>query len=326
MADEQNWPDYADQATLADTDTILARTAAGAGVEVPGSALVKKNAAGHVGLGTVPSAWSAGSAFQIGTWTALADAGAYGSAYTFNAYYDGVWKYKTTNAASRYEQDGGHRWYVGSSGAANAAISFAEVARITLAGEFLIGTPSQIGSGGDKFNVISQGRGSIIKTEGGSGYPCMLAWNDAASGDSQFLVFARNGAVTVGSINYNRAAGLTAYNTTSDYRAKKIHGPVDHDEVGKRIDALAIYKGQMIGSDQKRTMIIAHEATEAGFGFAVTGEKDAMLPAAEIVGEKAKKDTPLMQQVDYSAFVPDILAELQSLRARVATLDALINP
>lgn len=48
MAAEQDWATYANQSTLAGTDTILARTAAGAGVEVPGSALVKKDSSGNV--------------------------------------------------------------------------------------------------------------------------------------------------------------------------------------------------------------------------------------------------------------------------------------
>lgn len=51
MAVEQDWPLYADQPTLSDTDTILARTAVGAGVEVPGSALIKKDSSGNVRVG-----------------------------------------------------------------------------------------------------------------------------------------------------------------------------------------------------------------------------------------------------------------------------------
>lgn len=55
MAVEQDWAAYTDQARLADTDTLLARTSGGAGVEVPGSALVKYDAAGNVGIGGAAS-------------------------------------------------------------------------------------------------------------------------------------------------------------------------------------------------------------------------------------------------------------------------------
>lgn len=45
MATEQDWGAYADQSFLAWTDSILARTGAGAGVEVPGTHLVARKAA-----------------------------------------------------------------------------------------------------------------------------------------------------------------------------------------------------------------------------------------------------------------------------------------
>ena len=45
MATEQDWAAYADQAYLLTGDTILARTAAGAGVEVPGSEILAKRVA-----------------------------------------------------------------------------------------------------------------------------------------------------------------------------------------------------------------------------------------------------------------------------------------
>ncbi len=50
MADEQDWALYTDQAYVADTDTLLARTAAGAGVEIPGAAFVKKDGSGNVSV------------------------------------------------------------------------------------------------------------------------------------------------------------------------------------------------------------------------------------------------------------------------------------
>jgi hypothetical protein len=112
-----------------------------------------------------------------------------------------------------------------------------------------------------------------------------------------------------GGINYNRAAGLVAYNTTSDYRAKDILGPVQNS--GATIDALKVYEGQMKGATQSRPMLMAHEAQEHA-PYAVTGEKDAV----------NEDGTPNYQQMDVSALVPLLLAELQSLRARVAALES----
>jgi|GEM_PF-4549289 len=47
MADEQDWAAFADQNHLKATDTILARTSAGAGVEIPGGHVVARRADGE---------------------------------------------------------------------------------------------------------------------------------------------------------------------------------------------------------------------------------------------------------------------------------------
>lgn len=47
-------------------------------------------------------------------------------------------------------------------------------------------------------------------------------WNSATTGDNAFISFGTEGSYTArGSITYNRAGGLVAYNTTSDQRIKK---------------------------------------------------------------------------------------------------------
>jgi hypothetical protein len=111
-----------------------------------------------------------------------------------------------------------------------------------------------------------------------------------------------------GSITYNRAGDLVAYNTTSDYRAKTIIGPVT--DSGAQIDALKVYTGKMNGATIERPMMIAHEA-QAVAPYAVTGEKDAV----------NEDGTPKYQQMDHASMVPLLIAEIQSLRARVAQLE-----
>jgi hypothetical protein len=111
-----------------------------------------------------------------------------------------------------------------------------------------------------------------------------------------------------GSIDYNRAGGLTRYNTTSDYRAKEIIGPIT--DSGAQIDALKIYRGKMNGAALERPMMIAHEAQQVA-PYAVSGVKDAV----------NEDGTPKYQQMDHASMVPLLIAELQSLRARVAHLE-----
>jgi hypothetical protein len=128
-------------------------------------------------------------------------------------------------------------------------------------------------------------------------------WNDATSGDNTFVTFyTEAGATTRGSITYNRTAGLTAYNTTSDYRAKDISGPVV--DSGALIDSVPVYMGKMKGATQERPMFIAHETP----AYAHTGVKDA-------VDADGK---PVYQQMDASALIPVMWAEIQSLRKRLA--------
>jgi hypothetical protein len=140
--------------------------------------------------------------------------------------------------------------------------------------------------------------------------PTQFIWNNAASGDNIFVQFATDAGATVrGSIDYNRAGGLTRYNTTSDYRAKTIIGPVTNS--GELVDALKVYVGKMNGATVERPMLIAHEAQEVA-PYAVSGEKDAV----------DKDGKPVYQQIDVSSLVPLLLAEVKSLRQRVAELEA----
>jgi len=67
----------------------------------------------------------------------------------------------------------------------------------------------------------------------------------------------------------------------------------------------------MKGATIERPMLIAHEA-QAVAPYAVTGTKD----------EVDADGNPKYQQMDVSALVPLLIAEIQSLRARVQTLEA----
>jgi hypothetical protein len=187
-----------------------------------------------------------------------------------------------------------------------------ERARITSGGDLLVGTTSAIGSANDRLQVdtdTASARASIFRNAT-SDTDTIAAWNAATTGDNKFVQFYTDAGANVrGSITYNRAGGLVAYNTTSDYRAKDIFGPVANP--GATIDGLKVYEGQMKGATQSRPMLVAHEA-QAVAPYSVTGEKDAV----------NEDGTPKFQQMDVSSLVPLLIAEIQSLRARVAALEA----
>ena len=157
---------------------------------------------------------------------------------------------------------------------------------------------------------VSGAVAAALQSTGAATVETINVWHTATSGNNIFVDFDTEASVTSrGSISYNRAGGLVAYNTTSDYRAKDIIGPVSNS--GSLIDSLKVYVGKMKGATIERPMLIAHEAQEVA-PYAVTGTKD----------EVDAEGKPKYQQMDASALVPLLIAEIQSLRARVQTLEA----
>jgi hypothetical protein len=143
-------------------------------------------------------------------------------------------------------------------------------------------------------------------------YP-IVSHNTATSGDNVFAAFGTEASFTQrGSISYNRAGGLTAYNTTSDYRAKDIAGPIS-DASGAVLN-LKPYMGTMKGATVERPMFVAHETQEIA-PYAVTGEKDA------VDGD----GNPKYQQMDHSALVPLLTAALQEALTKIEALEARIT-
>ena len=178
--------------------------------------------------------------------------------------------------------------------------------RIDSSGNLLVGATSLIGT--ERLSVVATGNNpsAIFKNAAGSADYTSVNWNNATTGDNKFVGFYTETSPTLrGDITYNRVAGLVAYNTTSDYRAKDIISPVlDSGEV---IDSVPVYMGKMKGATQARPMFIAHETPS----YAHTGEKDAV----------DKDGKPVYQQMDASSLIPVMWAEIQSLRQRIATLE-----
>lgn len=182
--------------------------------------------------------------------------------------------------------------------------------RIVSSGNLRVGTTSFLVSANEKVSFdCGSTNGLTTKTSGGAAAWNYFAWNSATSGDNGFIEFGTEGSYTArGSITYNRGGGVIAYNTTSDYRSKDILGPVA--DPGATIDALKVYNGKMKGATIARPMLVAHEAQEV-VPYAVTGEKDAV----------NEDGTDKYQQMDHQVLIPLLIAEIQSLRARVAQLE-----
>ena len=281
---------------------------------------MRLDATGNLGLGVTPSAQGIYRTMQFGNYTTIGQQTT-GTAQSFfgwnvrgsstaNQYLYNV----TADKAALYEivSDASHRWSVtNTSGTAGNAITFTEAMRLDASANLLVGlaSPTFVSTRTEILAATNNNALGAKTTQ--NNYAPLMAWNSATTGDNLFQYFYTEGTLTLrGSIDYNRAGGLVRYNTTSDYRAKDILGPVA--DPGATIDALKVYEGRMKGATQSRPMLVAHEAQEHA-PYAVSGEKD----------EVNEDGSPKFQQIDVSSLVPLLLAEIQSLRARVAALEQI---
>jgi len=186
--------------------------------------------------------------------------------------------------------------------ATSAFGAITERARIDSSGRLLVGSTTSVISGDEIAGFVGSSGISAKATNSSANFAGAF-WNTATSGDNNFLAFlTETGGTQRGGITYNRAAGLTSFNTTSDYRAKDINGPVTGS--GALIDSVPVYMGKMKDATQERPMFLAHETP----AYAHTGVKDAV----------DKDGKPVYQQMDASALIPVMWAEIQSLRQRLS--------
>ena len=170
-----------------------------------------------------------------------------------------------------------------------------ERARITSAGEFLVGATSKTGSG------ASEGK-QVIQFAGATENALYVDDTRTSAGTSNAVIFGR-GATAVGQISTTLTA--TSYVTSSDYRLKENVAPMT-GALEKVLELNPVtYTWKVDGSDGQG--FIAHELQEVA-PYAVSGEKD---------GEE-------MQGVDYGKITPLLTAALQKAIAKIETLEARI--
>ena len=253
------------------------------------------DSSGNLGLGVTPSAWSADyKAFDLYFGAVASEWANYGQTMLSNNAFQSaastspVWKYKYNQPAALYLQDKNvHSWLTAPSGTAGSAITFTQAMTLDASGNLLVGTTS------------AQGR-LTVRQDSTTGSPLFIV-NAAVSG--KFASFEGNGSIQ-GSITWS--GSTTAYNTSSDYRLKNITGPITTS--GAYIDSLNPVEGTWKADGSIFVGLIAHEVQEASRTQVATGVKD---------GEQ-------MQAMDYSnsELIANLIAEVKSLRARVAALES----
>jgi hypothetical protein len=253
---------------------------------------LRLDTSGNLGLGVTPSGWTSFRAFDIGTTGAVTSFSSGADVQLdANCYYNGSWRYKTTDTAGRFRVAGNaFEWHNAASGTAGNAITFTQVMTMTAGGTLLIGRTSDVSS----------------TTRLGLDATASIAGFVSETGPTTSVTHGKfnNGNGTVGSISTNGTT--TTYATSSDYRLKNITGAITTS--GAYIDSLNPVEGTWKADGSTFVGLIAHEVQEASRTQVVTGIKD---------GEK-------MQAMDYSnsELIANLIAEVKSLRQRVATLEA----
>jgi hypothetical protein len=271
------------------------------GISTAGVNAVTIDASQNVGVGVTPSAWGTLKGFEI------VGGASFGSAYNSiylagNAYFNGTnWIYKATDEAAMYSinnTNGSHQWNTAASGTAGNAITFTQAMTLDASGNWILGTTSQIGSG--KTSIVFNGATqNAIETQ------------DSGTNSGAAFFSARNsGATQIGSITRVGTTNAVIYNTSSDYRLKTVLGSVSGS--GERIDALKPIDYQWTEEGSNARGFLAHEFKEV-YANSVTGEKDAVDADGNPIYQAMQASTPEV--------MADLVAEIQSLRKRLAALE-----
>jgi hypothetical protein len=179
-----------------------------------------------------------------------------------------------------------------------------ERARITSGGDLLVGVTNTFDAN-DSSNATGQG----FQVASSNARPLNVYADNSSvaafkrsGNDGIVVLFARGGVGAVGSISVTTTA--TAYNTSSDRRLKE--NIVDAKDAGATVDAIKVrqFDWKAGGSHQNYGMIA----------------QELMTVAPEAVSGDPESDE--MMGVDYSKLVPMLVKEVQSLRKRVAELEA----
>jgi len=124
-----------------------------------------------------------------------------------------------------------------------------------------------------------------------------------------YASFAYNGSI-IGTISQAGTTGVL-YNVTSDYRLKDVVSSIS--DSGSRIDALQPINYTMKSDGSAQRGFLAHQF-QAIYANSVSGQKDAV--------DAEGKPIYQAMQASTSEVMADLIAEIQSLRKRVALLES----
>jgi len=181
---------------------------------------VRLDASGNLGLGVTPSAWGgglSGTGLQVGAYTSITSANAFGAGYGFNFYYDGTnYRYVASNFASLIEQSGGaFRFKTAASGTAGNAITFTQAMTLDASGNLGVGATSPAFALGSGVQITRAGIATLRMENSTASNGLEIAIDSTANGvrfyglNNAPFVFAPNASERM-RIDNTSTAGQTA--------------------------------------------------------------------------------------------------------------------
>jgi hypothetical protein len=201
---------------------------------------------------------------------------------------------------TRYSQNGIADWQIGQPAAVSAftfGTTASEYMRIDSSGNLLVGGTTQRNS-------------AKITNEFSTGNNGLSLYCVANLNAVDFALFSANAGTLCGAISRIGTTSAVVYTATSDYRLKTVIGSVS--DAGTRIDALQPIEYDWNTGGRTRGFL-AHQFAEV-YPSSVTGEKDAV--------DKEGKPVYQSMQASTAEVMADLIAEIQSLRKRVAQLES----
>ncbi len=209
--------------------------------------------------------------------------------------------YSATNVSHQFTIDssGPIQRFLGSLRFQDSSASNIERARITSGGEVLFGLTAQ---------TNTPANGFVFQNLGTTSSQVLIGHSNGSGSGTYYEAYFYDSTV-IGSVTQNGTTGVL-YNITSDYRLKTVTGPVTN--AGSRIDALEPVEYTWKANGSSARGFLAHKFQEV-YPNSVTGQKDAIDAGGNPVYQNMQAST--------SEVIADLVAELQSLRARVAQLE-----
>jgi hypothetical protein len=132
---------------------------------------MRLDSAGNMGLGVTPSAWGVSfKSIDVNTYGAVSSSATAIRLFA-NSYGDGTnFIYKTTGAASRYDQSGGaHSWLNAASGTAGNTISFTQAMTLDASGNLALGYTASLSATSGRVDLTINGTSSSMVSFGTGG-------------------------------------------------------------------------------------------------------------------------------------------------------------